>query len=84
MLYGKNEAVLLDLTWAQLLVAFIGKLAVTASFNIIYLVTSELYPTAIRGASVAISSMIGRIGSIVAPWVVLIAQKVNGYSPGHN
>ncbi len=62
--------------WAQLLVAFIGKLAITASFNIIYLLTHELYPTAIRGASVALGSTVGRLGSIAAPWVVLIAQKV--------
>ncbi len=63
-------------TWAQLLVAFIGKLAISASFNLIYLVTHELYPTPIRGASVALGSMVGRVGSISAPWVVLIAQKV--------
>ncbi len=66
----------LGVTWAQLLVAFIGKLAITASFNLMYLVSSELYPTPIRGASVALGSMTGRIGSIVAPWVVLIPQRV--------
>jgi OCT family organic cation transporter-like MFS transporter 4/5 len=47
----------------------IGKFCVTCSFGIIYVYSAEIYPTVVRGVGVGSSSMVGRIGSILAPFV---------------
>ncbi len=72
-------AIFSGVTWAGLLVAFIGKLAITISFNLILLVTVELYPSSIRAATLSMGLLFARIGAISAPWVVLIAQVVRKY-----
>ncbi|XP_055499258.1 solute carrier family 22 member 4-like [Leucoraja erinacea] len=50
----------------------IGKLGATCAFAMIFVYTSELYPTPLRNTGVGVSSMASRIGGIIAPYIVLL------------
>ena len=47
----------------------VGKMAISATFNLGYLYTSELFPTPVRNMAVGSSSMMARISGLVAPFM---------------
>lgn len=47
----------------------LGKFGATAAFGTTYLYTSELFPTRVRNVCVGLSSMTGRLGGILCPYV---------------
>ncbi|KAJ2950643.1 hypothetical protein O0L34_g8899 [Tuta absoluta] len=57
----------------RLLVYLLGKYGIAMVFTSLYMYTSELYPTEYRHTLLAFSSMVGRIGSIVAPLTPVLA-----------
>ncbi|XP_055948852.1 organic cation transporter protein-like isoform X1 [Argiope bruennichi] len=59
----------LDLPWLSTTLAMVGKFCVTGSFGLLYLYTSEIFPTVIRNVTLGSCSMSARIGSILAPFV---------------
>ncbi len=46
-----------------------GKFCVTASFAIIYVYSTQIYPTVMRTIGLGTSSMVARIGSVLAPFI---------------
>ena len=56
--------------------ALAGRMIADLYFTTVYLYTSEVLPTKVRGSGLAICSSTARIGSIIAPFVIL-ANKIS-------
>ena len=56
--------------------ALIGKFAISFTYNGIYIITSELYPTVIRNTSFSIAQTFARFGSVIAPSINLLVGYV--------
>ena len=52
---------------ANISLFIMAKLGANLSFSVVYLMTTELFPTALRQQSLSACSMIARIGSILGP-----------------
>lgn len=66
-----------NLQWISVTAAMIGKFGASAGFTIIYIFTTELFPTVVRNAGVGASSCAARIGSIVAPYTVDLGHLIS-------
>ncbi|KAM7358479.1 organic cation transporter protein [Cochliomyia hominivorax] len=64
----------------ELILFLIGKFAITCSFQVLYFFTSEIFPTNVRNSLLSLCSMIGRIGSMLAPQTPLLANYYE-YAP---
>lgn len=60
---------------ATLAFALIGNTGAYAAFVLIYLYSSEVFPTVIRNSAMGFASMFGRFGSFIAPFVVNIGVE---------
>uniref|UniRef100_T1PB12 Sugar (And other) transporter n=1 Tax=Musca domestica TaxID=7370 RepID=T1PB12_MUSDO len=68
IIFGKNGHA------TELTLFLIGKFAITCSFQVLYFFTSEIFPTNVRNSLLSLCSMIGRIGSMIAPQTPLLAN----------
>lgn len=57
------------LFWLTITLSMIGKFCIAASFAIIYVYSAEIFPTVVRNVGIGTCSTIGRIGSILSPFV---------------
>ncbi|CAH1131606.1 unnamed protein product [Ceutorhynchus assimilis] len=60
--------------WGSLSVYLIGKFGATASFTILYVITSEMFPTNLRNSFMGTCSTFGRCGSMISPQTPLLAK----------
>ena len=58
-----------DLAWLVTTLTMTGKAAITICFSTIYVFTAELFPTPVRHLAVGSSSMMSRVGGLVAPFM---------------
>ncbi|CAK1585785.1 unnamed protein product [Parnassius mnemosyne] len=66
-----------SIPWLQILLYLIGKITITQAFYGIYMYISELFPTHARQSLLSFCSMVGRIGSIIAPQMPLMAIYID-------
>lgn len=63
-----------SMNWLIITFAMIGKLAITASYGTIYIFSAEQFPTVVRNVGLGASSMVARIGGILAPFFNMLAD----------
>ena len=66
----ENDASAIAATW----LSFAGKFGISASSCAIYIYAAELFPTDIRTTGLGFASMVGRIGGIAAPFIILLPR----------
>ncbi|CAG2168371.1 unnamed protein product [Oppiella nova] len=55
--------------WLRVLFALISKYGISSSWNILVIYAAEIYPTVIRNIGMGTASVVGRIGSVSAPFM---------------
>ena len=66
---------------SNLIFSFIGKCFITGSFGSVWVWTSELFPTKIRGSAVGISSTGARLATVFSPFLIGL-QGLVSWLPG--
>ena len=62
----------------QTILSFIGRFAITGVYNIIYIYSTEIYPTPIRSMGFGTNSVCARIGGMTFPLLIeLLSESVN-------
>lgn len=69
-----------DHPWAVVICFVISKSLLGFAFTALYMYTAEQYPTNIRTTILNTESMIGRMGSMLAPYVVIWVRGVSSLS----
>ncbi|XP_023214691.1 organic cation transporter protein-like isoform X1 [Centruroides sculpturatus] len=59
-------------TWTIVILANIGKFAIAGSYSAIYVFGSELIPTVLRTSALATATLIGSVGSMIAPHILYL------------
>lgn len=57
--------------------AVLGKFGGASAFILLFVYTTELFPTAVRNAALGANSAAARVGGVIAPLVVLVATAIN-------
>jgi MFS family permease len=58
----------------KLILALLGKCAVSGSFSIIYLYSAELFPTEVRSLGLGVVSVASRLGGVISPLILLLSS----------
>ncbi|XP_067143574.1 solute carrier family 22 member 1-like [Centruroides vittatus] len=70
-----------DLLWLRIVFVVLCRSCIAITINIIYGFTLELYPTVVRNVGFGSCSTVSRLGSIAAPFMKDLSEKVNWSIP---
>jgi OCT family organic cation transporter-like MFS transporter 4/5 len=59
-------------SWMITVLALIGKFSISFTYNGIYIITAEIYPTVIRNSCVSTCQTFSRFGAVISPQIQLI------------
>ena len=65
----------IDMTLCIYILATVGKLSLSVSLIVMVNMTVELFPTAVRSLGMGVAQVVGKIGSLVAPFVLLLVSR---------
>lgn len=68
-------------TLTIVIVALIGRFALSAVYSIVILYTSELFPTTTRNSAVGSSSAMSHVGSVASPYVADLLGAITWWAP---
>ncbi|RXG51824.1 Organic cation transporter protein [Armadillidium vulgare] len=58
-----------DPAWLVITLAMIGKLCISSAYQILYLISSEIFPTEVRLQGLGTSNLVARIGAASSPFI---------------
>jgi len=70
-----------DPTYFRMILSITGKFFVTCSLGLIYLYTSEMFPTSTRSAALGMCATMSKFGSIAAPALAEVGRNLNPTTP---
>ncbi|GFW33456.1 organic cation transporter protein [Trichonephila clavipes] len=70
-----------DPVWMRTTLHLLGKLCITCSFSIIFVYTTEIFPTVVRSIGLGSSCLGARLGSLIAPFVRELGRAVHPIVP---
>lgn len=73
-IYEKNQDATDGFWMARVFFSMIAKLAITISFNTVWVWTNELFPTVIRNIGMGLTNGLARIGSFSSGYIVWLAR----------
>ncbi|XP_078436896.1 organic cation/carnitine transporter 4-like [Wolffia australiana] len=60
----------------RLVCGVIGIFSVSATYNLIYIYTAELFPTTVRNAALGCATQASQLGAILSPMVVVLGERI--------
>ncbi|CAH1795062.1 unnamed protein product [Owenia fusiformis] len=69
-----SGGVITDIRWVGTMLAWIGKFSAAGCWSVLFLYGSELYPTVIRNVAVGACAFWARVGSLIAPQILLLGD----------
>ena len=66
-----------SLHWLLVLLSILGKMFVSGAFEVLYIISTELYPTVVRNVGMGTSSACARVGSMLSPYLANLADIIN-------
>ncbi|KAK4305498.1 hypothetical protein Pmani_022604 [Petrolisthes manimaculis] len=70
-----------SIVWLSVALAMLGKLTISAAYQILYLHSTELFPTEVRIRGSGTASMMAKMGSFIAPFITQSLRDVWSGAP---
>ena len=80
MILKGNTAVLsciLALQWLLVTLSVLGKMFVAGALEVLYILSSELFPTVVRNVGMGTSSACARAGSMLSPYIAQLVSRLD-------
>ncbi|KAH9508877.1 hypothetical protein Btru_050331 [Bulinus truncatus] len=65
-------------TWISTFLSSVGKFGASGGFITMFVLSAELFPTRLRNSMVGTSSMVARVGGMIAPYIADLGHLVGG------